>query len=533
MRHFPYRGNMYRRHYLSLLLAALLLILALSLIWHSLSYLLLLWLAFAALGAYDLRSRHNVLNNYPVIGHLRYMLEFIRPEMRQYFFESEQSGRPFSRSQRSLINARAEGHSDASPFGTIRDVDAAGYDYAEHSLSPKDVTDDALRVMVGGTQCRRPYHASRLNISAMSFGSLSSNAILAMNLGARDGNFAHDTGEGSISPYHQRYGGDLIWQLGTAYFGCRTRNGRFDADTFRDKARDDQVKMIELKLSQGAKPSHGGLLPGAKVNEEIARTRQIEVGKDCLSPASHPEFDTPIGLLEFIARLRELSDGKPVGMKMCLGRRSEFLSICKAMLETGIRPDFITIDGAEGGTGAAPQEFSDRLGNYINEALPFVHQCLIGTGLRDDIRLIASGKVALGFDMLVKSALGADMCNAARPFMFAVGCIQARRCHTNQCPTGVTTQDPKRVKAIDVEEKSRRVARYHAGTLASFQALVGAMGVSDPAHLTPDLIYHRREYDRAVPYSERIEPLAHGQLLGDDIPAAYAAHWQAASAERF
>ncbi|MBB3189166.1 FMN-binding glutamate synthase family protein [Halomonas cerina] len=524
---------MYRRHFLSILFAVLAVIAVWIPFWAPASYLLIVWLAFALLGVYDLRSRHNVLNNYPIIGHLRYMLEFIRPELRQYFFESEQSGRPFNRAQRTLINARADGQADASPFGTLLDFEAAGFDYAEHSLVPKNVPEDVTRLTVGGPQCQHPYQASRLNISAMSFGSLSSTAILAMNLGAKRGGFAHNTGEGAISPYHQRHGGDLIWELGTAYFGCRTREGRFDARAFRDKARDDQVKMIELKLSQGAKPSHGGLLPAAKVNREIAETRQIEAGKDCRSPASHPEFDTPIGLLEFIARLRELSGGKPVGMKMCLGKRSEFLSICKAMLETGIRPDFITIDGAEGGTGAAPQEFSDRLGNYINEALPFVHQCLIGTGLRDDLRLIASGKVALGFDMVVKMALGANMCNAARPFMFSVGCIQARRCHTNHCPTGVTTQDPKRSRAVNVEEKSWRVARYHQGTLKAFRDLTGALGVEHPDQLTPDMIYHRSQYAPAISYQQRIEPLAPGQLLGDDLPEAYAPHWRAARAERF
>lgn len=519
---------MYRRHFFVVMAVMLVLILVSSAL-----YLLIPWLALVALGLYDLHSRHNVLNNYPIIGHLRYMLEFIRPELRQYFFESNQSGRPFNRAQRALINARADGIADTLPFGTLRDFETAGFEFAEHSLAPKEVPESVDRITVGGPQCHQPYSASRLNISAMSFGSLSGRAIEAMNLGAKRGSFAHDTGEGGISPYHRKHGGDLVWELGTAYFGCRTGEGRFDPETFREKALDEQVKMIELKLSQGAKPSHGGLLPGTKVNEEIARTRQIEVGTNSKSPASHPEFDTPIGLLEFIARLRELCDGKPVGMKMCLGRRSEFLGICKAMLETGIRPDFITIDGAEGGTGAAPQEFSDRLGNYINEALPFIHQSLRGAGLREDIRLIASGKVALGFDMVVKAALGADMFNAARPFMFSVGCIQAQRCHTNQCPTGVTTQDPRRTWVIDVEDKSWRVKRYHDATLKAFRDMTGAMGLSHPDQLTPEMIYHRAEYTTAVPYGQRIVPLAHGQLLGDDVPPIYAEHWRAASAERF
>jgi len=368
----------------------------------------------------------------------------------------------------------------------------------------------------------------------MSFGALSGSAIEAMNLGARQGGFAHDTGEGAISPYHEKHGGDLIWELGTGYFGCRHENGRFDAETFRKKARGDQVKMVEIKLSQGAKPSHGGLLPGAKVNREIASTRQIEAGQDCESPSSHPEFSTPRELMAFVARLRELSDGKPVGIKLCLGRRSEFLSICKAMVATGTLIDFIVIDGAEGGTGAAPQEFSDSLGVFIDEALPFVDNALRGVGLRDKIRLIASGKVALGYDMVTKVALGADMCNAARPFMFAVGCIQARRCHTNKCPTGVATQDPRRSRAINVPEKAERVARYHQATLDGFAAITGAMGLSHFDELTPNHIRHRSAYAPARGYADFEWPaLEPGQLLGDDIPEAWQAEWQAAAVDRF
>ncbi|QEA39929.1 FMN-binding glutamate synthase family protein [Pistricoccus aurantiacus] len=524
---------MYKSPFVIVSLVSLAVLVALGLIWHWVLYLLVVWALLVGIGIYDMLSRSNVLNNYPVIGHFRYMLEFVRPELRQYFFESEFSGRPFNRAQRTLIEARADNKSDSSPFGTLRDFGAAGFNYTEHSLAPKTVPEEVMRVRVGGSQCSKPYLASRLNISAMSFGSLSSTAVMAMNLGAKRGNFAHNTGEGAISPYHERHGGDLIWEIGTAYFGCRNKNGRFDAKTFKEKARQDQVKMIELKLSQGAKPAHGGLLPAAKVNQEIADTRQIAVGEDCQSPASHPEFDTPIGLLEFIVHLRELCGGKPVGMKMCLGKRSEFLSICKAMLETGIRPDFITIDGAEGGTGAAPQEFSDSLGNYINEALPFVHQSLIGTGLRDDLRLIASGKVALGFDLVTKAALGADMFNAARPFMFSVGCIQARRCHTNKCPTGVTSQDPRRNKAIDVDHKAWRVKHYQENTLKAFRELTGAMGVDHPSKLVPDMIYHRNEYARAVPLSLPMEPLEPRQLLDGHIPESYRVLWEAASAERF
>lgn len=524
---------MYRNHFIGLSLFILLVLAVTSFYWLPSLYLLLIGVMLTIVGIRDLNSSVNVLNNYPVIGHLRYLFEFVRPELRQYFFESEFSGRPFNRTQRTLIEHRAANISDASPFGTLHDFDAPGFNYAEHSMVPKVVPEHAMRILVGGPQCKQPYLASRLNISAMSYGALSSPAILAMNLGAARGGFAHNTGEGSISPYHQEHGGDLVWQIGTAYFGCRTPEGRFDPALFKEKAQLAQVKMIELKLSQGAKPAHGGLLLSSKITKEIAETRLIQIGQDCISPPGHTEFDTPVGLLEFIQRLRELSGGKPVGMKMCLGKRSEFLSICKAMLKTGIKPDFITIDGAEGGTGAAPQEFSDSLGNYINEALPFVHQCLVGTGLRDDIRLIASGKVALGFDLVMKAALGADMFNAARPFMFSIGCIQARRCHSNDCPTGVTSQDPGRNKAINVDEKGWGVKHYQANTLKAFRELTGAMGIDHPNKLTPDMIYHRDGDARAVPLNLSVDILQPGQLLEGNIPESYAVLWQAASAEHF
>lgn len=497
-----------------------------------------LWLwamlpALMVLGLLDLRSKHNVLRNYPIIGHLRYLLEFIRPELRQYFFESEQSGRPFNREQRDVINKRADAQPDTAPFGTRVDVEDAGYDFVQHSMAPKDVDDSFGRITIGGPQCRRPYHSSRLNISAMSFGSLSGNAVLAMNKGAKLGNFAQDTGEGGISPYHCEYGGDLIWEIGSGYFGCRHKDGSFNADEFERKARTEQVKMIEIKISQGAKPAHGGLLPGSKVNKEIAETREIEEGKDCLSPASHPEFDTPIGLMHFIARLRKLCGGKPVGFKLCLGKRDEFMGVCKAMLETGIQPDFITVDGAEGGTGAAPAEFEDFVGTYINEALPFVHNCLTGIGKRDEIVVIASGKVAMGFDMVEKIALGADMCNAARAFMFSVGCIQAQRCHTNNCPTGVTTQNPARARALNVAAKALRVRNFHDATIKSFLDLTGAMGLESPDQLNPGHIFHRLEHGPASTY-RGLHPLVEaGDFLNGNVPEAYAAEWSQATAERF
>ena len=502
-------------------------------IWPPAWWLLAVVLPCIAVGIYDILSQHNVLNNYPVIGHLRYLLEFIRPELRQYFFESETSGRPFSREQRDVVDARADSKPDTAAFGTMLDVESAGFDFARHSLVVKNIDEAADRITFGGPQCTRPYCGSRLNISAMSFGSLSANAIRAMNRGAALGNFAHNTGEGGLSPYHLEFGADVVWELGTAYFGCRTKDGRFDAETFAEKAADERVKMIEIKLSQGAKPSHGGLLPAAKITEEIARIRNIEMGRDCLSPATHPEFDTPVGLLEFVARVRELAGGKPVGFKLCLGRRSEFMGICKAMRETGILPDFITVDGAEGGTGAAPTEYTDRLGTYINDALPFVQNILVGTNLRDDIRIIASGKVAMGFDMVVKHALGANACNAARPFMFAVGCIQARRCHTNKCPTGVTTQDPRRGRAVDVEAKALRVRNFHHGTVDAFLELTAALGCAHPDELSPELIFHRPEYGPARAYAELYPQVLPGQLVQNDAPPEYARDWRAASADKF
>lgn len=487
----------------------------------------------AVLGAFDLRSKKNVLRNFPILGHLRYMLEFMRPELRQYFFESETSGRPFSREQREIVNSRAAGHGDTSPFGTIRDYEDAGYDFAMHSMAPKSVDPKHARLIIGNAQCRQPYDSSRLNISAMSFGSLSANAVAAMNRGAQLGNFAQDTGEGAISDHHRKYGGHIIWEIASAYFGCRTEDGDFDPDEFAKKANTDQVKMIEIKISQGAKPGHGGLLPGSKVTAEIARVREIKQGEDCLSPATHKQFDTPIGLLKFMARLRELTHGKPVGFKLCLGYRAEFMGICKAIIETSIVPDFITVDGAEGGTGAAPTEFSDFIGTYIDDALPFVHECLVGIGVRDQVRVIASGKVAMGFDMVLKIALGADMCNAARAFMFSVGCIQARRCHTDTCPTGVATQNPRRAAALDVMSKSLQLRNFHDATIKSFLDIVGTMGLDNPDDLTPVHIQHRPEHGHAATFAD-IEPaIQSGDFLVGRVPAAYRSDWARARADVF
>ncbi|MFM8767253.1 MAG: FMN-binding glutamate synthase family protein, partial [Rubrivivax sp.] len=419
-----------------------------------------------ALGIHDLaQTRHAILRNYPVIGHLRFLLEFIRPEIRQYFIESDRDAIPFSRQQRALVYQRAKGVSDKRPFGTQLDVHEEGYEWINHSLAPTHIASHDFRVTIGqgGTSCTQPYAASLFNLSAMSFGALSANAILALNAGAKKGGFAHDTGEGSISVHHRAHGGDLIWEIGSGYFGCRDEQGRFSEARFVENALDAQVKMIEIKLSQGAKPGHGGVLPGPKVTPEIAQARGVPVGTDCVSPAAHSAFSTPREMMEFIERLRQLSGGKPVGFKLCIGHPWEWFGICKAMLETGLLPDFIVVDGAEGGTGAAPLEFTDHIGSPVQEGLLLVHNTLTGLDLRSRIRIGSAGKVISAFDIARMRALGADWCNSARGFMFALGCIQAQTCHTGHCPTGVTTQDPARQRALVVPDKAERVYRFHQG----------------------------------------------------------------------
>ena len=513
---------------------ALLAVWLIALAWPPFAWTLVIVVPLILVGFYDIHwSDHNVLRNYPVIGHLRYAFEFISPEIRQYFVENNEDGKPYNRIHRNLVYARASGTVDTQPFGTQRDIMDVGFTRGSHSLAPKKVSRDEARLVVGGSQCKQPYSASRLNISAMSFGALSPTAIHALNAGAKRGNFAHNTGEGGLSPYHLAGGGDIIFQIGTGYFSCRTPEGAFDEDKFIEIANRDVVKMIEIKLSQGAKPAHGGVLPAAKVDEEIARIRGVPVGKDVISPPAHTTFSSPEGLLEWVARLREVSNGKPVGFKLCIGRRHEFMGIVKAMLKTGILPDFITIDGAEGGTGAAPLEFTDRLGVPINEGLSFAHSCLVGASLRDRLRLIASAKVVTGFHMVEKLALGADMCNMARPMLFALGCIQAVRCNTNTCPTGIATQDRQRAKAVDVESRQIRVANFHDATVESFLDLVGAMGLETPEQLTPDLIYQRVADETERTYDEIYAFLKPGELLGKDINPAFAHHWQKASAEAF
>jgi glutamate synthase domain-containing protein 2 len=454
----------------------------------------LLCLFFVALGWRDTRQqRHAVLRNYPVIGHLRFLLEYIRPEMRQYFIESDNEAAPFSRQQRSLVYQRAKGEPDKRPFGTQLDVHATGYEWINHSIAPTALPSHDFRITIGGggTSCTQPYNASIFNISAMSFGALSAHAILALNGGARRGGFAHDTGEGSISEHHRVHGGDLIWEIGSGYFGCRNDDGSFNEERFVSSATEPQVKMIELKLSQGAKPGHGGVLPGPKVTPEIASARGVPVGVDCVSPARHGAFETPVEMMQFIERLRQLSGGKPTGFKLCIGHPWEWFAIAKAMLETGIVPDFIVVDGAEGGTGAAPLEFTDHVGAPLQEGLLLVHNTLTGLGLRERVKLGCAGKVIGAFDIARMMALGADWCNAARGFMFALGCIQAQTCHTGACPTGVTTQDAQRQKALVVPDKTERVYRFHLNTLMSLKELVQAAGLDHPNRITASHIVRR------------------------------------------
>ena len=492
------------------------------------------FLVLVLLGLRDtMQRRHAILRNYPVIGHLRFLLEFIRPEMRQYFIESDHEAAPFSRQQRSLVYQRAKGDSDKRPFGTQLDVSAVGYEWINHSLQPTVLRTHDFRVTIGASRAQ-PYSASLFNISAMSFGALSANAILALNAGAKRGNFAHDTGEGSISRHHRVNGGDLIWEIGSGYFGCCGSDGGFSEERFTANARDPQVKMIEVKLSQGAKPGHGGVLPGPKVTIEIAEARGVQPWVDCVSPASHSAFKTPIEMMHFIERLRELSGGKPTGFKLCIGHPWEWFGIAKAMQETGILPDFIVVDGAEGGTGAAPLEFTDHVGAPLQEGLLLVHNTLVGLDLRDKIRIGCAGKVVSAFDIARMLALGADWCNAARGFMFALGCIQAQTCHTGACPTGVTTQDPQRQKALDVPSKADRVYHFHQNTLMALKELVQAAGLDDPAGITADHIV-RRNSEHGVKLLANLLPFVKpGELLqGSSELQVFRTYWPMARAGSF
>jgi glutamate synthase domain-containing protein 2 len=490
--------------------------------------------SFAALGVRDVtQTRHAILRNYPIVAHMRFILEEIRPELRQYFFEADKDGAPFPRDKRAIVYQRAKKELDKRPFGTMYDVYESRYEWLHHSMAPKRASDVPFRIVIGGPHCDQPYSASVLNISAMSYGSLSANAIRALNKGAALGGFAHDTGEGGFSPYHRENGGDIILQIGSGYFACRNTDGTFSPEKFAEISANPQVKMIELKLSQGAKPGHGGVLPAAKVTEEVARIRGVEMGRDCISPARHPSFSTPIELMAFIAELRRLSRGKPVGFKLCIGHPWEFLAVVKAMLETNITPDFIVVDGKEGGTGAAPLEFMDHVGTPLRDGLAFVHAALVGANLRDRIKIGVSGKITTAFDMARVMALGADWCNAARGFMFAVGCIQAQQCHTDRCPTGVATQDPMRQRAIDVPSKAERVAQFHKETVKALAELVAAAGLDHPRQLEPHHFMHRAAPDRVVTFAELYHPLKPGELLLGTSDSRFENAWAIATAESF
>lgn len=474
-------------------------------------------LFLTGVGLHDItQKRHAVLRNYPIAGHIRFLLENFRPEIRQYFLESDEDEVPFSRQQRSIVYQRAKDLESTTAFGSIKNLNEVGSEWFLHSGNSHKIKNSDFRVRVGNERCTQPYDLSIFNISAMSFGALSAAAIEALNKGAKMGGFAHDTGEGSISPYHKKHGGDLIWELGTSYFGCRDEHGRFNPETFQQRARLEQVKMIEIKLSQGAKPGKGGVLPASKITEEIATTRDIPMGIDCISPAGHIEFSTPRELVKFWQKLRDLSGGKPVGFKLCIGMPWEFMAIVKAMMEEDNYPDFIVIDGAEGGTGAAPVEFMDTVGMPLVDAFLFVQNTLVGAGIRDKIKVGVSGKIISAFDIAKMMALGADWCNSARGFMFAVGCIQSRSCHTNKCPTGVATQDPSRQKALDVPDKSERVKNFHNNTLKALAEIVGSAGLDHPSQLQPHHIVRRQPDGWIKLLSEHYQFITHGSLLTGD-----------------
>lgn len=507
---------------------------ALGFVWLPGLYGLAFLAPILAVGFHDmLQTQHTIRRNFPVLGRARWILESIRPEIQQYFIESNTDGRPFSRERRSLIYQRSKKDVATLPFGTQMDVYETGYEWVNHSLLPKHVDPNSLRVTVGGSSCKKPYSASLLNISAMSFGSLSKNAVLALNHGAKLGNFAHCTGEGGLSPYHLEPGGDVIWNIGTGYFSCRTPGGKFDPEKFAERANHPHIKMIELKLSQGAKPGHGGILPAKKLTPEIAAIRGVPLGQDVLSPPAHSAFHTPIGLLQFVQQLRDLSGGKPVGFKLCLGKRREFLAICKAMVETGISPDYIAIDGGEGGTGAAPLEFSNHVGSPLNESLVFIHNALVGINARKNLKLWVSGRITTAFDIISKICMGADACYSARAMMMALGCIQALQCNTNTCPTGVATQNPWLTRGLVVEDKKTRVRNFHQATLESVAEMIGAMGCESTFDLRPWHLMRRFGPFEVKHYGEIFEYLEDGALLSKNLPKAFSRAWITARPDSF
>lgn len=505
-------------------------------IWPGFWYILGVLAIPILIGFYDMvQTKHSLMRNFPFFGRMRWLMEALRPKLYQYFIESDIDGRPFNRLDRSTIYQRAKQETDTMPFGTQLDVYAEGYEWMSHSIAPKDFKKlhHHPKVTVGNAACKQPYQLSVLNVSAMSFGSLSPNAIMALNGGAKQGGFAHNTGEGGISPYHLKMGGDIIWQIGTGYFGARNKAGQFDAAAYRQNALRPEVKMIELKLSQGAKPGHGGILPAAKNTPEIAAIRLVEAHTTVDSPPFHSAFDSPKGLIQFIQLLREQSDGKPVGFKLCIGRKNEFIGICKAMVELQIFPDFITVDGGEGGTGAAPQEFSNYVGAPLMDGLAFVQNMLVGFGIRQHIKLIASGKILSGFHLVRAMALGADACNSARAMMMALGCIQALVCNTNQCPTGVATQNPAFAKGLVVEDKAKRVFNYHEDTVRTFMELIGAAGIDNPAQLTRSHIYRRVFMNEVRTFEDIFPSCTAGCMLNGGVPDRYRDDMGKAFADRW
>jgi glutamate synthase domain-containing protein 2 len=491
--------------------------------------------ALIGLGIADLSQPHSALRrNYPILAHGRFFIESIRIELRQYLFESDTEEIPFSRQQRSIVYQRAKQELDKRPFGTQLNVYADHYEWINHSLRPAPVATEPFRIRVGGRRCGKPYDAAVFNISAMSFGALSANAIRALNRGARRGGFYHDTGEGSISRYHLEHGGDLVWNIGSGYFGCRNPDGSFSEENFIHNAHLESVKMIEVKLSQGAKPGQGGILPGAKVSAEIAAARGVPMGVDCVSPPRHSAFSTPMELLQFLDKLRHLSGGKPVGFKLAIGHAWEWFAIAKAMQESGLLPDFIVVDGGEGGTGAAPLEFSDHVGMPLREALMLVHQTLVGLNLRTEIKIGAAGKIITGFDIARTLAIGADWCNAARGYMFALGCVQSQSCHTDRCPTGVATQDPGRQKGLDPMDKSERVYHYQKNTVKAVAEILAASGLSHPEELGPEHIIRRISADRVLPLSKVYPQLQPGSLLsGEPEHPSLREYWRESRSDSF
>jgi glutamate synthase domain-containing protein 2 len=507
---------------------------ALAPVWPPVLWSLIVLVPVFALGVYDaLQTRRAVLRNFPVVGHFRYLFELVRPEINQYFVESNTDGKPFSREQRSIVYQRAKKELQTLPFGTQRDVYAPGYEWINHSFVAQPPLERPPRITIGLETCAHPYDAALLNVSAMSFGSLSNAAIRALNGGAKLGGFYHNTGEGGLSPHHREPGGDLVWQIGTGYFGCRAPDGRFSPERFQETAACPTVRMIEVKLSQGAKPGHGGILPGAKVTAEIAAIRGVPVGETVFSPPAHTAFGDPRGLLRFVAELRELSGGRPVGIKLCVGSPSELLGLCKAMRETNQVPDFISVDGGEGGTGAAPLEFSNSVGSPLTDGLVLVHNALVGFGLRERLTLIASGKIVNGFEMVRRLAAGADLCASARGFMFSLGCIQALRCNSNECPVGVATQNPSLVRGLVVADKVRRVASFQHETVHAFLELLGAAGLGHPDDLGPWHVHRRISPTQVKSYAEIYRWLANGALLSPPFPPEYTAWMDMSSADAF